>query len=452
MSAKLSLVVYLNGGIFNMNVGNQIISTGGDGYVGAKGSPNQTYLMESVLNGITATLNLSTGLPEIQQDLLVLDPNSPQYKTVCTSSDQVAEGQCLITRTSPSISIFYIKSAVDGNYLYVEDSGLVRAFNSQTKLLTDVKRSWFYIETIGVNTYTIMSAKFNKYIGISNGSLISNGQSTMFTFTQVQNPTQQSVINKFNSMFTNNNFDVCCDQVQAASYTDDYAACSYSGYFFDDNRYSGNCINYMKSKCSNGDLDNYLCIDYCNNNDLGINCDKMTEDYCNSLGAEALNRDVCNCFWPAQYLDNYYNSLSSTFPNFTFDRDPTCTHVKCSQLQSGAINRYSYKKNPRCPDIQMCVNTIKFTNEGTIDTNSININQSTNCFGGAVSSTPTPSPGSPPPSGSTSPSATPTSSPTSSPSTSQSGIISSTLRVIVLIILAFLILCFISAFTFIVLL
>lgn len=394
MSAKLSLSIYLHGGVFNISVDGKTLNRGSDGIIGTSIVGGKNFRFESVLNGISSHLNLSTGVIETTDKLAKVDPNDPENSSICTSSENIIAGQCSVTRTSPDISIFYIKSDVDGNYLYFEENGFgfIKAIDSQSKPLSDVKKAWFYVQKMGDDQYTIMSAKTNKYVGIVQDMLLSNGTKSIFNFIQVYPPEKQSVIDSFNSKVSTNNFDVCCDMIQPASYTDDYAACSYAGFYFDNNRYSKNCKGYMMNRCSSNSIDNYLCKDFCNNSDEGINCDSITQRYCDSLGEEALNKDVCNCFWPSQYLDNYYSSLKNRFPQVEFKRDVMCSHVKCSQLRSGAINAYSYKKNPQCPDIKMCVNNINFTNEGTIKTDSINFNQVAKCFGESTSSSPLPQP------------------------------------------------------------
>jgi hypothetical protein len=398
---KLSLAIYLHGGTFKITDDNNNTMFNTSETVKLSSSPNSydLFLLESILDGVSAQLNIATGVIENEQDFVNLDVNGINKTNICMSSEDIINGQCKITRTSPTTSIFYIKSIIDGNYLNVNSNNIL-AKNSQSVPLQNSSTYWFSITKSSNNKYQIMSISNKTYLGKGNNdNLVTNGNPTYFNFQNIDPPESQNVIDTFNNMFVTNNFDICCDQTQPTSYSPEYGSCNYSGYYFYNNKYSNNCKNYMNTKCTT-DTSNIMCVDFCNNDDKSINCDNITQKYCNTLGEDALKKDTCDCFWPTTYLDNYYNSMKETFPNFQFDRNVMCNHMKCSQMSSNSIRRNSYKSNPHCPDIKLCLNKISITNTGYLDFDKLKIRQDiSNCFGGNTLDINTPSPpGNTPPS------------------------------------------------------
>lgn len=134
----------------------------------------------------------------------------------------------------------------------------------------------------------------------------------------------------------------------------------------------GTCYNSMKTFCSDP------------NNITSDSCRKFLTDYiddmaptiksfCEKSGDLALvgkNADICGCFMPASYYDNYLkNDLYKTFPSLQgmfSGAGPECYFKQC---QFG-IKRPA-KEQTACPSMQVCLQNIQTTVGGDISAQSV---------------------------------------------------------------------------------
>lgn len=122
------------------------------------------------------------------------------------------------------------------------------------------------------------------------------------------------------------------------------------------------------------------CREWCKN--PNINCDASISSYCRSLGsptdALATDPELCGCFLPTTFYDNYFKSLKDKIvvpPNFQPNKQ--CFFGSCAQSK---IQPFVVKNSEGrlCPNVQTCLQNITFSNNGTI-TGNVNITNNNSC-------------------------------------------------------------------------
>jgi hypothetical protein len=149
------------------------------------------------------------------------------------------------------------------------------------------------------------------------------------------------------------------------------------------------CSTVMNTLCSNvntafvdgssAGIDKSIsapCVSYCSQ--TGVNCNTILNTSCTALHTQMINVDGqvdffakvpdCGCFVP-QASSNFCTTLASTFQSYGIAA-PTCT-VDCTFVpctNSGQKALY-FNRNPNCPDVSICIQSLSFTNNGTVNGN-----------------------------------------------------------------------------------
>lgn len=135
------------------------------------------------------------------------------------------------------------------------------------------------------------------------------------------------------------------------------------------------CSNIMLPHCTGSTLLTDTCKTFCA--DTNNYCDVALNAFCQANPDNILtNPETCGCFMGAAFYDNYYNTLKGNnpalvvVPEFNYCSFPPCsnpTAIKVLNLKQGTL--------PDCPNIALCIQTVNFTNSGTV-TGDVTINQS----------------------------------------------------------------------------
>lgn len=144
---------------------------------------------------------------------------------------------------------------------------------------------------------------------------------------------------------------------------------------------SQDCQAIYAEYCSKGEnIESNACKDYCNQ--PGVYCDNTISNYCKSLPLEdAKNKDICGCFMPAGFYDNYFNDLLSKFEftGMAIPKIPACFYSNCSSapIKPRDIRESRAGGGQVCPDISQCiqVTTLK---TGNI-TGNVSVPNTANC-------------------------------------------------------------------------
>ena len=146
------------------------------------------------------------------------------------------------------------------------------------------------------------------------------------------------------------------------------------------------CKFTMKNYCSDFDnINSPVCKEWCKN--INVDCDASLNKYCtsklengNKSPADLSEEDaeLCACFLPNDFYVNYIKSLKEkvTIPP-EFPALKQCFYGACA---ASTIKPLAVKKGKGvCPDIQACIQDIKFTNTGTITGAPITFDQNNAC-------------------------------------------------------------------------
>lgn len=185
------------------------------------------------------------------------------------------------------------------------------------------------------------------------------------------------------------------------------------------------CYSKMLEFCQKENLETPVCRRFCRND--GIDCNDKIKEYCRVLTdtnqleinkdekdtkvlEQLSNRlDLCGCFMPSYYMENYWNSLEklqlspeakndlcSKFPigdprrkefecdvkrdAYPIPRISECFYRPCAS--SSALRPYPGKIKPACPNITQCIQTVNFDISGSGKViGNINIDQKAECGG-----------------------------------------------------------------------
>lgn len=160
------------------------------------------------------------------------------------------------------------------------------------------------------------------------------------------------------------------------------------------------CQSWCKLSTSDCDdvLRRYTASEYKYNTNAALNTDPMT-----------------GCFLPQEVYLKFFNDISSKIGNLpsALTDNPGCYFPQCAISD---FKRYSFKAGQTpCPtNVSQCISNATINNDGTINTNSVDVKTAENCFNSATGNKPNPTP-TPTPDPSPSPNPTPTPTPVPDP-------------------------------------
>lgn len=149
-----------------------------------------------------------------------------------------------------------------------------------------------------------------------------------------------------------------------------------------DNMAGQNCRNFFK--------------DYQVNVNPNANLDTSLRQYCSSKYSgfgdlfnrtdNMIDQDLCACHMPADQYQAFRDELIKKYPGFeAYDQFPECLVPNCvgSSFKTATIGK-------QCP-LPQCLNIFGFSNSGTFENSTINVDQSANCANITGGNVPTPS-------------------------------------------------------------
>jgi outer membrane protein assembly factor BamB len=152
------------------------------------------------------------------------------------------------------------------------------------------------------------------------------------------------------------------------------------------------CHQGMKQLCQGDNLLSNVCKEFCRLD--SVNCDQSLTQYCskytpNDLLTNPALAATCGCFMKPSIYTNFYSGFKEIV-NLDKNSDgtsssyslrpviPSCYFPACSSPSS--IKPFYFKSgHVACPNVQECIETVRFTNEGKITGGSIKIKQDNSC-------------------------------------------------------------------------
>lgn len=132
--------------------------------------------------------------------------------------------------------------------------------------------------------------------------------------------------------------------------------------------------------CSGSNLENEACKTYCFSSSTTFDCDANLTAYC--AQSENQTADICPCFLPTSFYQNYYNNLFSPSQATSATTSsalaevatiPSCSYLPC--INSGYLPRSTIS----CPPQAVCVQNIVTQNSGTETFSCSSLPPGTNC-------------------------------------------------------------------------
>ena len=152
------------------------------------------------------------------------------------------------------------------------------------------------------------------------------------------------------------------------------------------------CHQGMKQLCQGDNLLSNVCKEFCRLD--SVNCDQSLTQYCskytpNDLLTNPALAATCGCFMNPSIYTNFYSGFKEIV-NLDKNSDgtsssyslrpviPSCYFPACSSPSS--IKPFYFKSGRvACPNVQECIETVRFTNDGKITGGSIKIKQDNSC-------------------------------------------------------------------------
>jgi hypothetical protein len=133
------------------------------------------------------------------------------------------------------------------------------------------------------------------------------------------------------------------------------------------------CNPLLANYCRGDNLRDPTCQTYCKTND----CDNELQEFCKDKNIDdPLYSEICPCFLPTSFYNNYFEDLRTKYPKFPqIYSIKECSFPKCA---ASSIKPYTYSNKEQCPNIVQCIQNADISNTGHI--NNIDINfTSENC-------------------------------------------------------------------------
>ena len=140
----------------------------------------------------------------------------------------------------------------------------------------------------------------------------------------------------------------------------------------------GSCDSALKVVCEGENLKEGVCINYCKSKN--VHCDSVLQTYCEGLINDGTFSDlikdrtfsnICGCFLPQSYYDNYITSVEEKIPIKLSGDIKNCYYPQCTTSE---IHPFDWKNGPQnCPSNNSCINITNVDNSGSVQ--DVNINQ-----------------------------------------------------------------------------
>lgn len=256
-------------------------------------------------------------------------------------------------------------------------------FHLQKQTKVDGIDTW----SIGSIDVDIDTDKINiKYIDDDNSYATLNSVSSKYKIiVNLVTPNMGAIndMNMFRTLTSTNKVVSCCSS-DLDKNSDMGKTCSRLGFeCTNEKKYNNKCQSAMSEYCTEF-FYTRECIDYCNNGiDVDgnpINCDTIMNRKCSTIPKDSPIHESCRCFLPDWAMDKYWSQLESV-PGSSLMKKTECEYIPCTTGDNSKVVKRNNQRTGKlnCNNVNLCLNSQNIKLSGTIEAESIDITQYSEC-------------------------------------------------------------------------